>query len=102
MLAALLAALTLAAPGEIFGDIRSGDTYLADVGLTLTCGDETVRGRTDSSGSFRLRTTATGRCRLTLSWKDQSPSVDVVVFARPTRYRFVVEEQDGALVLKRV
>lgn len=99
---ALLLALTIAPPGEIFGDIRSGDTYLAEVPVTLTCGEATVEGKTDKSGSFRLRSTATGKCRLTVTWKDQSPAVDVVVFERPTRYRFIVEEAEGKLVLKRV
>lgn len=99
---ALLIALVVSPPGEIFGDLRSGDTYLAEVPLTLTCGDAKVEGKTDQAGSFRLRTTATGKCRLTVAWKDQSAGIDVVVFERPTRYRFVIEEQDGKLVLKRV
>jgi hypothetical protein len=37
-----------------------------------------------------------------VTYKKQSPSVEVVVFERPTRYRFIVEESEGKLVLKRV
>ena len=39
-----LLALGLLARGEIFGDLRLGDKYVADVKLTLTCGAETRRG----------------------------------------------------------
>jgi hypothetical protein len=95
-----LAALT--APGEIFGDIREGETYLGEVPVVLACGTEKVEGTTDAKGSFRLKSTASGKCTLTVTWKKQSPSVDVVVFERPTRYRFVVEEVEGKLTLKRV
>ena len=102
MLPLFIALAASAAPGEIFGDIRSGETYLAEVPVVLTCGEEKVEGTTDEKGSFRLKSTASGKCKLTVTWKEQSPSVDVVVFERATRYRFIVEEAGGKLVLKRV
>jgi hypothetical protein len=37
-----------------------------------------------------------------VTWKDQKPTVEVVVFDQPTRYRFVLEDQKGTFVLKRV
>lgn len=102
MLTWLLSMISLAPTGEIFGDIRSGETYLVEVPVVLTCGGEKVESATDKSGSFRLKTAGSGKCTLTVTWKQQSPSVDVVVFERPTRYRFVIEETGGKLVLKRV
>lgn len=102
MFAWLMSLVALAPPGEIFGDIRSGETYLAEVPIVLTCGSEKVEGTTDKEGSFRLKSTASGKCKLTVTWKEQSPSIDVVVFERATRYRFIVEEAGGKLVLKRV
>ena len=102
MFAWLIPVTFLLPPGEIFGDIRSGETYLAEVPVVLTCGAEKVDGTTDKQGSFRLKTSGSGKCTLTVTWNKQSPSVDVVVFERPTRYRFVVEEVGGKLVLKRV
>ena len=99
---AWLISLSFLPTGEIFGDIRSGETYLAEVPVVLTCGTEKVNGTTDKEGSFKLKTTGSGKCTLTVTWKQQSPSVDVVVFERPTRYRFIVEEAAGKLVLKRV
>lgn len=102
MLAWLIPLLAVVPPGEIFGDIRQGETYLADVPIVLTCGSEKVGGTTDKQGSFRLKTTGAGKCTLTVTWNKQSPSVDVVVFASPTRYRLIVEEVGGKFVLKRV
>ena len=101
MLAVLLTVARLAT-GEIFGDLRSGDQYLADVPVQLTCGTETVETKTDKAGSFRLRSKAPGKCSVQVTWKGQSPSVEVVVFEKPTRYRLVVEEEKGKLVLNRV
>lgn len=98
----LLVSLVPLMTGEIFGDIRSGDEYLAEVPVKLVCGEDTTEGATDKAGSFRLKTKGSGKCTLTVTWKEQSPSIAVVVFERPTRYRFVVEEKEGKLVLKRV
>jgi len=101
MLPMLLSLLPLVT-GEIFGDIRAGDEYLVEVPVQLVCGEDTVEAATDKEGSFRLKTKGSGKCTLTVTWKKQSPTIDVVVFARPTRYRFVIEEHDGKFVLKRV
>ena len=97
-----LIALAPLVSGEISGDLRSGGAYLPDVPLVLTCGAETVKGQTDKSGSFRLRAKSTGKCRLQVTWKEQSPAVDIVVFEQPSRYRLVLEEHGGKYVLKRV
>ncbi|MFN0179659.1 MAG: hypothetical protein ACKVZ0_12745 [Gemmatimonadales bacterium] len=91
-----------AAGGEIFGEIRAGDGYAASADLTVVCGKDSITAKTDSAGSFRVRTKATGRCQFSVTWKGEKPTVDVVVFERPTRYRLVIEERDGKLVLKRV
>lgn len=98
----LILALTRLAGGEISGDLRSGDKYLADVPVKLACATDTVEAKTDKSGSFRIRSKDAGKCKLTVTWKDQSPSVDVVVFEKPTRYRLVLDTVGGKLVLKRV
>ena len=102
MFAWFISLLAMAPAGEIFGDIRSGETYLAEVPVVLTCGSEKVSGSTDKEGSFRLKSKGSGKCSLSVTWKEQSPSVEVVVFERATKYRFIVEEAGGKLVLKRV
>ena len=104
MLLQLIFSLLLATPlsGEIFGDLRMGDNYLADTKLALKCGDEVVAGKTDSTGSFRLTAKASGKCSLTVTHDGQTASVDVVLFDKPARYRLVLESKDGKLTLRRV
>jgi hypothetical protein len=98
----VFATLLSASPvGEIFGDLRLGEKYLSNVPLQLKCGDETVDTKTDDAGSFRLRVKTNGECKLTVSYSGQRPSLNVVVFEKPTRYRFVLEEKGGKFVLKR-
>lgn len=98
-----LVALTFVAPGgEIFGDVRVGENYLADAPVQLTCGDESVKGSTDKSGSFRLAAKATGKCVFSVTYNKANLAVDVVLFAKPARYRLVVETKDGTAILKRV
>jgi hypothetical protein len=95
-------ALAAMLSGEIFGDLRSGETYLTDVPVSLVCGAHVVEGRTDRQGSFRLRSPVSGKCRFQVTWKEQTAATDIVVFERATRYRFVIEAHDGTLTLKRV
>src|SRR5262245_13356707 len=100
----LISSLLLAMPfsGEIFGDLRLGDNYLGNTKLELKCGDEVVKGQTDSTGSFRLTAKASGKCSLTVTHDGQTASVDVVLFDKPARYRLVLESKDGKLTLRRV
>lgn len=98
-----IAALTLRAPvGEIFGDVRIGEKYLADLPVELKCGDEVVKGTTDKSGSFRLSTKTGGKCSFSINYDKHPLSVEVVVFEKPSRYRLMVEPKEGSYVLKRV
>ena len=91
------------ARGEIYGDLRLGDKYVTDTKLTLTCGAESADATTDKSGSFRITVKGSGKCKLTAAYQNQAPSVDVVLFDQPARYRFVLEAgDDGKFVLKRV
>lgn len=102
VIVAVAAAIVPANRGEIFGDLRLGDKYLADVKLTLTCGAESAEGTTDKSGSFRLSVKGSGKCTLKVAYDKQTPSIDVVLFDQPARYRFQIDQADGKYVLKRV
>jgi hypothetical protein len=53
-------------------------------------------------GSFRLTVQGEGKCRVGVSYEGQTPSVEVVVFEKPARYRLVLELAEGKYVLKRV
>ena len=88
--------------GSIYGDVRLGDKYLAELSLTLTCGAESVEGKTDKAGSFRLTVKSGGRCSLGVSYEGQTAALDVVVFEKPAQYRLVLELKDGKYALRRV
>lgn len=95
----------LAAPvarGEIFGDIRQGDAYVADAKVQVSCGAETASGNTDKLGSYRVKVGGSGKCKFSVTYKGQTATIDVVLFEQPSRYRFVLEESGGKFVLKRV
>lgn len=104
MLTLLLTSLSLVAPafGGIYGDLRLGEKYLAGVKVTLACGEATAEAKTDGEGSFRLTVKGEGKCRVTVDYEGQTPSVEVVVFEKPARYRLVLEETGGKYTLKRV
>jgi len=97
-------ALALGAPsfGEVFGDVRVGEDYVKDAAVELKCGDEVVKGKTDASGSYRLTAKGTGKCAISVAHDGQTPSVDVVVFEKASRYRLVLEKKGETWTLKRV
>ncbi len=102
-LAALLLAIAAAAgAGEIFGTISEGAKPLAaGTTLKLECGDASATATTDEFGGYSIKTTATGDCRLTLTYKGSSPSVKVTLFEKPSRYDLVVKEDAGKTTLSR-
>jgi hypothetical protein len=100
---ALVTLSLFAAPaGSIFGDVKLGDKYLPELPLTLKCGAESVAGKTDKAGSFRLIVSSGGRCTLGVSYEGQTAALDVVVFDKPAQYRLVLELKNGKYTLRRV
>lgn len=99
----VIGALAIGAPvGEVFGDVRVGEDYVKEAALELKCGDEVVKGKTDSTGSYRLSAKASGKCTITVTHGGQAPSVDVVVFDKAARYRLVLEKKGENWILRRV
>ena len=100
---AFVSALAISATvGEISGDLRIGEAYVKDAALELKCGDEVVKAKTDSTGSFRMTAKATGRCTISVAHEGQTPTVDVVLFEKAARYRLVLEKKGEAWILRRV
>ncbi len=91
-----------ATAGEIFGDVRVGDKYVAQAPIQMVCGAESVKGKTDDAGSFRLASKGGGKCVVTVTNEGHDASVEVVVFDAPSRYRLMLELKDGVYILKRV
>ena len=91
-----------AATGEVFGDLRVGEDYVKEAALELKCGDEVVKGKTDSTGSYRLTAKASGKCSISVTHDGQTASVDVVLFDKAARYRLVLEKKGDTWTLRRV
>ena len=96
-----LAAVAISA-AEIHGTAsESGKPLPKGVVLKLECGGESATAKTDEFGSYSLKISATGDCRLSLDYKGASPSLKVAVYERPGRYDVAVREEAGKLVLER-
>lgn len=98
----VLSALAYPAFGEISGDLRLGDKYLAAAKVELACGAKGTAAVTDSLGTFRLAVAGTGKCLVTVTHDKQTATLSIVVFDKPSRYRLVLELKDGKYALKRV
>jgi hypothetical protein len=98
----LLIGLTALTPpdGELYGSLRLGSEYLADVPVELTCGGATASTKTDPHGLYRLYTTVTGKCSISVTYGGQTSMVEIYAYATPVRYRLVLEPADGAYVLR--
>jgi|SRR5688572_2622920 len=99
----VISAIAFAASvGEVFGDVRVGDAYVKDAAVEMKCGAEVIKAKTDSTGSYRLSAKASGKCSISVTHEGQSPTVDVVVFDKATRYRLVLEKKGDTWTLRRV
>ena len=92
----------VASVGEVFGDVRVGEAYVKDAAVEMKCGTEVIKAKTDSTGSYRLSAKTSGKCTISVTHEGQSPTVDVVVFEKPTRYRLVLEKKGDTWTLRRV
>ncbi len=43
-----------------------------------------------------------GKCTIAVTHEGQSPSVEVVLFEKPARYRLLLEKKDDNWILRRV
>jgi hypothetical protein len=101
---AFLVALS-AAPafsGEIFGTLSEGTKPVdAGVKVEISIAGKSYAGETDKFGSFRLIVKEKGKCTLTVRYKDQSPSFQLVSYDKAARYDLVLEATDGKYSLRR-
>ena len=98
----LVAGASAAGAAEIHGTVSdAGKPVPKAVALKLDCGGTTAQATTDEFGSYTLKITATGECRLTVDYQGGTASLGVSVYDRPSRYDLAVAKQDGKLVLSR-
>ena len=87
---------------EIFGTISEGGKPLpAGSAVKLDCGSDAVSGKTDQFGSYSLKSSASGDCSLTLTYKGASASLKVTLYEKPSRYDLVVRQEAGKLEIAR-
>lgn len=99
----LMALPSLSLAGEIFGKILDGSAAVGDKATVgIQCGDKTYPAqKTDPSGSYHLVVAETGKCTLTVSYKQQSASLTVASYEEGVQYDIVLESKDDKLVARR-
>src|SRR5262245_21570156 len=81
--------------GNIFGSLSENRQPAKGVDVTVTCGSNQYRARTDDDGSYNLRVDEPGRCTLSVDYKDQTPETEVFSYDKPTRYDFELVTTNG-------
>ena len=98
---AVLLAASAAAAGEIYGTLSDQGKPVASGTLRLTCGDAATEARTDGYGAYSLKTSATGKCTLSVPTASGAPSLAVTVYEKSARYDLVLAHAGGKTTLSR-
>lgn len=86
--------------GEIYGTVRLGKQPLAGAEVTVTTASGAVSDTTDKFGAYRLFVKETGKCVLTVRYKNQAPTLEIVSVGDAVRYRLVLEAANGKYTLR--
>lgn len=99
----LFVASSLAEAGEIFGKITEGAATVGEnASVEMKCGAKAYpAAKTDKTGTFHVVVGEAGKCSLTVNYKGQKASLDVVSFDDPVQSDLVLEMKDGKLAVRR-
>ncbi len=99
----LLLAPGFAIAGEIYGAISEGANRVGEgVPVEIKCGPKTYPPqKTDKTGAYHLSVEDDSKCTLTVRYKNQAPTIDVVSYADPVQLDLVLELKDGKYTLRR-
>jgi hypothetical protein len=103
LLVVFVAASSLALAGEIYGKILDGTAPVGE-GATIEakCGSKAYPAvKTDKSGSYHLVLAETGKCTMTVKFKQQAASLEIASYEDPVQYDLVLETKDGKLAARR-
>ncbi|HET6373341.1 MAG TPA: hypothetical protein VFG76_08540 [Candidatus Polarisedimenticolia bacterium] len=102
-LVVLLSARSLASAGEVYGRINEGASPVGEPAtLEVTCGAKTYPAvKTDKSGSYRIVLAETGKCSMTVTYKQQSASLGIASYDDAVQIDLIVEIKDGKLAVRR-
>ena len=102
VLAIVLSGASAAAAAEIHGTVSDGGKPVPQgVALKLECGSASADAKTDDFGSYSLKVSGTGECKLTVSYQGATGTLPVSVYDKPGRYDLAVKKDGGKLVLSR-
>jgi hypothetical protein len=102
VLALVLTGASAAAAAEIHGTMSDGGKPVPQgVALKLECGSGSADAKTDNFGSYSLKISGTGECRLSVDYQGATASLPVTVYDKPSRYDLAVRKDGGKLVLSR-
>lgn len=99
----LVALSSMAEAGEIFGKITEGAVTVGEnASVEMKCGAKAYPAtKTDKTGTFHVVVSEAGKCSLTVGYKGQKASVDVVSFDDAVQADLVLEMKDGKLAVRR-
>jgi hypothetical protein len=89
--------------GEIYGTLTEGGRPVGEgVEVQAKCAGATYPPvKTDKSGSYHLAIKETGKCALTVKYKQQAPTLEVASYEDGVQVDLVLEHKDGKWVLRR-
>jgi len=98
-----LALPTLASAGELYGKVLAGNASAGEgVEVSAKCGAKSYPAvKTDKTGSYRMLLTETGKCTMTIRYKQQSASLDVASYEDAVQVDLNIELKDGKLAVRR-
>lgn len=99
----LMSAWSFVSSGEIYGKIVEGAASVGE-GATVEakCGDKAYPAvKTDKTGSYRIVLAETGKCTMTVKYKQQSASLDIASYDDAAQVDLVVAVNDGKLSVRR-
>jgi hypothetical protein len=94
-----LAASPFAHAGHCYGRLSEGGNPVQGAQVTLTCGSEVVRGRTDGSGIYRVFAKTTGACTLQVDGSGWSATATLNSYDSPASNDFNVVRQGSNVAL---
>lgn len=103
MVVLLSTTISLASAGEIFGKIVEGSTPVGEAAsVQAKCGEKSYPAvKTDKSGSYRMVIAETGKCTMTVSYKQKSADIAIASYDEAAQIDLVVEMKDGNLSVRR-
>jgi len=102
-LVVVAAATPLALAGEVYGKIVEGTASVGEAAtVEAKCGAKAYPAvKTDKAGSYHLVLAETGKCTMTVKYKQQSASLEIASYEDAVQYDLALEMKDGKLTARR-